>query len=92
MKVSVDMLHRVEAMEESTTKVPNRPRAAVGEPIRLMPRMLRPTPRTPSRYQRLGDRVVSTSGAHNTFQTWGALLRLMTAPTAATLMPRWARR
>ncbi len=52
-----------------------------------MARMVRPTLRAPIRNQILGVRVVSSSGAHSTFQVCGRVLAATRPPIAATVTP-----
>ena len=42
-----------------------------------------------ARYQRLRVKVVSTSGAHSTFQVWGTYESAIRPATAPALMPAW---
>lgn len=69
---------------------------AVRAAVECPPEASTPLPQMPAllsallaRYQRLRVKLVSTSGAHSTFQVWGTYESAIRPATAPALMPAW---
>ena len=92
MKISLDMLTSVEAIEETTMSTLKTGISARVIGSTLIVRMLPPTSVVPKPYHSLGLPAVSTTGAHSIFHVCGQTESAIKAPIMAVGTPARASR